>query len=332
MQRTRMIIGGALAVVALAAGAAAQHRHGEPKTTAPEPPAGSRRVTMDELHRAGGVPRGWKFTLPGGGDPAKGRQLFADLECYKCHLIKDAGFPPSGGDGKTGPELTRMGAHHPAEYFAESILAPNAIIVEGPGWIGPDGRSIMPSYADSLSVTQLIDLVAFIKSQGGGGHGQHREHGAAQERTVGPYRVRLVFRPAAGDDQDAHAGHGAHGGHRAEGGHGAHAGHGAHHAPKPAGTAGHLMVFVADATTGDPVPYLPVSAGVHVQGAPARIVKLGPMVGREGFHYGADATLPQGTQRIVLTIGPTTMRVMGADRTRYARPQTAAFDWSAPAK
>jgi hypothetical protein len=56
------------------------------------------------------------------------------------------------------------------------------------------------------------------------------------------------------------------------------------------------------------------------------------MVGGDGFHYGADATLPNRTQRIVLTIGATTMQVMGADRTRYARPQTIAFDWSAPAK
>jgi hypothetical protein len=29
------------------------------------------------------------------------------------------------GDGKTGPELTHMGAQHPAKYFAESILAPS---------------------------------------------------------------------------------------------------------------------------------------------------------------------------------------------------------------
>jgi uncharacterized protein involved in high-affinity Fe2+ transport len=306
-----MIVGAALVVLAMAAGAAAQHQHGNQAKSAPPAPAGSRRVTMEELHRSGGVPRGWKFTLPGGGDPAKGRQLFADLECYKCHAMNGAGFPPSGGDGKTGPELTGMGAHHPAEYFAESILSPNSVIVEGPGWIGPDGTSIMPSYADSLSVTQLVDLVAFIKSQdGGGGHAHH--DGASQERTVGPYRVRLMFHPA----DSAHAGHDAH----------------AHHAPAAAGAAGHLMAFVADATTGDPVPYLPISAGVHIQGAPAKVVKLVPMTGLAGFHYGADATLPQGTQRIVLTIGVTTMQVMGADRTRYAKPQTVAFDWSAPAK
>ena len=140
MHRTRTIVGVALAVFALATtagvvGLAAQHQHGDAKKTA-EPPAGSRRVTMDELHTQGGVPRGWKFTLPGGGDAAKGRQLFADLECFKCHVIKDAGFPPSGGDGKTGPELTGMGAHHPAEYFAESILAPNSVLVEGPAGSG----------------------------------------------------------------------------------------------------------------------------------------------------------------------------------------------------
>src|SRR5687768_1626946 len=111
------IIGAALGVLALAAGVAAQHQHGAPAGSAASQPAG-RRVTMDELHRGGGVPRGWKFALPAGGDAAKGRQLFADLECYKCHVIKGANFPPGGGDGKTGPELTGMGAHHPAEYFA----------------------------------------------------------------------------------------------------------------------------------------------------------------------------------------------------------------------
>jgi len=285
-------------------------------TAAKDTPSAPKTITMDELHRFGGVPRGWKFTLPAGGDPEKGRKLFGELECYKCHAIKDAGFPPSGGDGKTGPELTGMGAHHPAEYFAESIIAPSNVLLAGPGWIGPDGRSIMPSYADSLTVTQLVDLVAFIKSQDGGdGHAHHA--GPTQERAVGPYRVRLVWR-AAGDRAEGH-----------EHGHGAHAHHGT---PATAGAPGHLMVFVSDAATGDALPYLPVSAGIHAQGSPARVVKLAPMMGGAGFHYGADATLPSSTQKIVLTIGAPTIHVMGADRGRYARTQTVSFDWSAPAK
>jgi len=117
--------------------AGAQHAgHG---ASAPVSP-GLRRFTMEELHRSGGVPRGWKFTLPAG-DPAKGRRAFADLECYTCHAIQGEGFPASGGDAKSvGPELTGMGSHHPAEYFAESILAPNAVILDGPGYVGPDGK------------------------------------------------------------------------------------------------------------------------------------------------------------------------------------------------
>jgi uncharacterized protein involved in high-affinity Fe2+ transport len=309
-----------LSCIAIALGATAGrsrgqtgHDHGaRSDTTATKKATPSRPISMEELHRSGGVPRGWKFTLPDGGDPARGRQLFADLECYKCHVIEGAGFPPGGGEGKTGPALTGMGGHHPAEYFAESILAPNHVLLAGPGWVGPDGRSIMPSYADSLSVMHLLDLVAFIKSQDGGGdHGRHGDAGT-QERVVGPYRVRLVFEPAG----TGAAAHGAH----------------AHHNAAPTGATGHLTAFIADAATGDAVPYLPVSAGIHARGAPPRTVKLVPMLGRDGFHYGADTTLPPETQKVVLSIGATTLHVMGPDSRRFARPQTVAFEWSRPAK
>jgi hypothetical protein len=46
-------------------------------------------------------------------------------------------------------------------------MNPNALIVEGRGHTGPDGRSIMPDYRDSLSLGDLIDLVAYLKSLGG---------------------------------------------------------------------------------------------------------------------------------------------------------------------
>ena len=182
------------------------------------------------------------------------------------------------------------------------------MILDGPGYTGPDGKSIMPSYADSLSVSQLVDLVAFLKSLTAGGH--HMHSAAPAETTAGDYTVRLDYRSGGG-----HAGHDGH------------AGHGA-----AAAAPGHLMVFVSDATSGEPVPYLPVSAGIQAQGVPSRTVKLVPMMGGDGFHYGADATLPPGTQKIVLSIGATTMHVMGADRGRFARAQTVAFEWSAPAK
>src|SRR5437764_6681516 len=204
----------ALVLVALAASALAQHQGHEQRTPTPtsSPPTGSaaqgaarsQKVTMEELHRSGGVPLGWKFALPGG-DPAKGRQVFVDLECYKCHAVHGENFPAAGGDAKNvGPELTGMGGQHPAEYFAESILTPNAVILEGPGYMGRDGKSIMPSYADSLSVAQLVDLVAFLRGLTGGGH-MHAM--APAEQTTDVYTVRLDYR--GGSEHAGHEGHSA---------------------------------------------------------------------------------------------------------------------------
>ena len=125
-----------------------------------EEPAGGVRVTMDALHASGGIPRGWLFTPPPG-DARRGRTVYARLECHACHAIAGEDFPrPTGA----GPELTGMGDHHPAGYLAESVLNPNAVIVEGPGYVGPDGRSTMPDYRDSLTVAELIDLVAYLRS------------------------------------------------------------------------------------------------------------------------------------------------------------------------
>jgi mono/diheme cytochrome c family protein len=305
---SKALLGGTLLTfAALTASALAQHEgHGQPMTPpAPaqtgEPGAPSRKVTMEQLHQSGGVPPGWKFALPGG-DPVKGRQVFADLECYKCHAIHGENFPASGGDAKNvGPELTGMGSQHPAEYFAESILAPNAVILDGPGYIGPDGKSVMPSYADSLSVTQLVDLVAFLKGLTGGGH---RHEAAPAAKTVDDYTVRLDYR-SGGD----HAGHEGHAGHTA----------------MTAGP-GHLMVFVTDRTSGEPVPYLPVSATIRAAGQPARRANLGPMVGGQGFHYGANVTLPDGAHTITLTIGPLAVPTMASVKGRFAKPTTVLFE------
>ncbi|MBI4638763.1 MAG: iron transporter [Candidatus Rokubacteria bacterium] len=254
-------------------------------------PAGSvtvkepRRATMEELHRTGGVPPGWTFTLPPG-DATRGRQLYVELECFKCHAIRGESFPPAGGDRKdAGPELTGMGGRHPAEYIAESILTPNAVIVEGPGHTGPDRLSIMPSYADSLTVPQLLDLVGYIASQRGGG--EHAEVGpaAAREKVVGDYRIRLAYR-----------------------------------------AEGHLMVFITDTERGEPIPYLPVSAAVHPAGKPPRTVKLAPMMSDEGFHYGADIVLSADAEKISLSFGPPRVRLFGSAKGRFAKRETAVFE------
>ncbi|HET7854378.1 MAG TPA: c-type cytochrome [Candidatus Methylomirabilis sp.] len=125
------------------------------------------RITDEELHRHGGTPPGWKFTVPDG-DPEAGRAVFIELECYSCHQVNGEKFPGSATERQTGPDLTGVGDEHPAEYFAEAILNPNAVIIAEPGYTGQDGLSIMPSYTDLLTLKEWVDLVAYLKSLNGG--------------------------------------------------------------------------------------------------------------------------------------------------------------------
>ena len=290
-----------VAASAVAMTAVAQHSGHGSTPTPPAPATGKQAapISMDELHRLGGVPRGWKFTLPAG-NPKAGREVFGKLECYKCHEVKPDFPRGERAAGDAGPELTGMGGHHPAEYFAQSIVDPNAVILSGTGFVGADGRSVMPDYRDSLTFTELVDLVAYLKSLDAGGHAHHAA-APARERTAGPYRLRVEYH--------------AHGNH----GHGHHAG--------AARAAGHLMAFVTDTATGEPVPYLPVSV-VMTTGKTPRTVRLLPMVGGDGFHYGADVTIPPGTTKLTLSVGPAALKTTGAAAGRFGKPVTVSFDWS----
>lgn len=118
------------------------------------------------------MPKGWRFALPPGNVDA-GRKAFADFECFKCHAVQGEAFPaPMPDQGGVGPALSGMGSMHPAEYFAEAIINPNASAAwrikfhkeEKKGYLGPDGKSKMPSYNGTMSIQQLIDLVAYLKS------------------------------------------------------------------------------------------------------------------------------------------------------------------------
>jgi len=128
-------------------------------------------------HGDHGTPEGWKLSWPKG-DAAKGRNVFAKLECFSCHEVKGEKFPAPSDKGKVGPELSMMGPLHEAEYFAEAIINPSAVIEKGKGYQAPDGSSKMPSFNDSLNVQELIDLVAFLRAlkPPTGGAAGHKGH------------------------------------------------------------------------------------------------------------------------------------------------------------
>lgn len=122
------------------------------------------RISMMELHMSGGVPPRWHFTPPPG-DVGEGRKTFEQLGCQSCHTVKGE---PFSIETNSGPDLTGMGTHHPPEYFAEAIMNPDAVLVEGQGWIDDGGRSTMPVYPD-LTIVQIADLVAYLSSLTQGG-------------------------------------------------------------------------------------------------------------------------------------------------------------------
>jgi mono/diheme cytochrome c family protein len=145
------------AVCAAALAALASDARGQTPPVNPTPR--SVRITMDTLHQLGGVPPGWTLSPPSG-DPARGRAAFEQLGCHTCHAVRGESF---AAPIAPGPELTGMGGHHPAAYFVESILNPSAVVVDGPGYVGADGRSTMPAYPE-MTVAQLADVVAYLGS------------------------------------------------------------------------------------------------------------------------------------------------------------------------
>lgn len=69
---------------------------------------------------------------------------------------------------RPGPDLAGIGARHPGE-LGESIMNPNAQILDGLGYSDERGLSIMPDYRDRLTVGELIDLVEYLRKLDGAG-------------------------------------------------------------------------------------------------------------------------------------------------------------------
>ena len=90
----------------------------------------------------------------------RGRAVFVKLECFTCHAILGEGLPPAS---RSGPDLTDVGHRHPG-YLIESVMNPNGMIVDGPEFTDARGRSSMPDYRDRLTVGELIDVVAYLRS------------------------------------------------------------------------------------------------------------------------------------------------------------------------
>ena len=87
------------------------------------------------------------------------------------------------------------------------------------------------------------------------------------------------------------------------------------------------MVFVADAQSGEPIPYLPLGATIQAGKRAPKRTRLAPMLGLQGFHYGADVTLPRDTEKVTVSFGTPVMRHMPAVAGRFVTSRQVSFDW-----
>ena len=107
------------------------------------------------------------------GDIAAGRQAFIDHRCHQCHSIADETLPPLAGAGR--PILELGGPTTIIHTYADlttSIINPNHAISERyrdqqvvlKGEIPLESPMPRPNL-DTMSVSQLIDIVAFLDSK-----------------------------------------------------------------------------------------------------------------------------------------------------------------------
>jgi mono/diheme cytochrome c family protein len=74
------------------------------------------------------------------GDPAKGKQIFAEKGCGGCHTLADA-----GSNGTVGPNLDD--AKPPFELAVTRVT---------------EGRGAMPSFKDQLSAQEIADVASYV--------------------------------------------------------------------------------------------------------------------------------------------------------------------------
>jgi len=107
------------------------------------------------------------FSLPTG-DARHGRALFQTLQCHACHAIE--GIEQLGSSGeqdisvKLGGDVSRIKTYG---ELVTSVINPSHRLAKGYPLeeIQVDGVSKMRNYNDTMTVSQLIDLIAFLQSE-----------------------------------------------------------------------------------------------------------------------------------------------------------------------
>lgn len=113
-----------------------------------------------------GPKSGKGFRLPDG-DPLKGRAAFVALKCTTCHKVAGLDLPAP----KEGIEVVTLGGEvRTVQTYGQlvtSVINPSHSLVKRhpPEAVSENGKSKMPVFNDTMTVSQLVDLVAFLQAQ-----------------------------------------------------------------------------------------------------------------------------------------------------------------------
>lgn len=107
------------------------------------------------------------FALPEG-NVERGQALFVEYQCTTCHTVRDLDLPAPAEAGPVrislGGRVSRLATY---EELVTSIVNPSHKLVrfKRPDEVTVEGESLMTVYNDVMTVTELIDLVAFLDSR-----------------------------------------------------------------------------------------------------------------------------------------------------------------------
>jgi mono/diheme cytochrome c family protein len=123
----------------------------------------------------------------GGAVTARGRALFEDEGCDRCHAIAAI-----DADGRLGPRLDAI--DDDAEDIAEAIVEPREDIVDG------FAEKLMPDdYGDRLTDARVADLAAFVAAAAGAGE-EGTDDEAGEDAGGGRGRGESSGRGRGGDE------------------------------------------------------------------------------------------------------------------------------------
>jgi mono/diheme cytochrome c family protein len=105
------------------------------------------------------------FQLPDG-DAVRGKQVFVANRCHACHEVAGVELPAPVADPpvpvRLGGEVTRL---HTDGELTTAIIHPSHRLAAGPEPALRSGaRSRMGDFSETMTVRELIDLVAFLQS------------------------------------------------------------------------------------------------------------------------------------------------------------------------